>query len=285
MNDINARSDTDYDDGYFESGQLMGHYTDWNSSGPNPLIMLHGLAVQLHTWDPLSRVLSRTRRVVTPDLRGHGDSAWALDYWLDGFVGDLTALMDSLNLEKVDLLGHSLGARVVIAFAAQFPNRVDRLLLSDAGPTVTRSGTMEARHVSQAPFEQRGFRDEKAAEAFFRELHPEWKDEFIDLHVRHQVRPNWAGRLSFKADPELYWLLGSAGAREADRLWSDWEKITTDILLIRGSRSPFVDEELVTRMQEANDRMKVVTVESGHYVPREAPEAFIEAVENFLVAS
>jgi pimeloyl-ACP methyl ester carboxylesterase len=271
-----------YEEHYFESGGVRLYCTDWNPTGGSPLVMVHGLNVQSHTWDPLSAELSRSRRVLTPDVRGHGNSDWAPDYWLKGMVDDLRTLVDRFGLETFDLVGHSLGARIAIAYTGENPGRVGHLVLSDTGPAVTRNGTAAARAIVSAPFEARGFKNSEEAAAFFVKLYPEWRSDFIDLHVEHQLKRNWSGRLSFKADPELYWLLGSAGAKESDRVWEGFLKIEVPILLIRGSSSPFVDDELIDRFKAANGNFSYVDIDAGHYVPREKPDEFLSALAGFL---
>jgi pimeloyl-[acyl-carrier protein] methyl ester esterase len=116
-------------------GQIA--YSD-RGEGP-PVVLLHGWSLASGVFDSLGAALSRSRRVVAPDLRGHGGSRAAPPFGLDALVTDLEALLVGLDLQGVALLGWSLGAEVVLA-ALERPEvraRVDRLVLVGATPRFT----------------------------------------------------------------------------------------------------------------------------------------------------
>lgn len=272
-----------YRDVYFESSNLRLHYTEWNPTGDDAIVLVHGLNVQLHTWDPIADDLARDRRVICVDLRGHGESQWASEgYRLEHFVGDLTALVDHCGLGHFDLVGHSLGARVVIGWAGMFRDRVRTLALSDTGPETPRAGAMQAKSTQDRAGDVRGFRNDAEALAFYEEAHPEWLPEFRELHVRHQLRRNWANKLVFRADPDLFWILGSIAKSETATLWEASANITAPTLLCVGETSPFFDEELVDRMQNEFQDLTVQYFKTGHYIPRERPDDFVRALRAFL---
>ena len=95
------------------------------------------------------------------------------------------------------------------------------------------------------------------------------------MHARHQLKSNWAGRLVYKADPELWWTT-FMGKQDVPYLWSMCEKIVAPTLLLRAERSPFVDDDLVKRMSATISKL------CGHYIPRERPDAFVRIVREFL---
>jgi pimeloyl-ACP methyl ester carboxylesterase len=272
-----------YADGYVDSGGVRLHYTEWNPEGSQTVVLVHGLNVQTHTWDPIAEALSDRYRVICPDLRGHGDSAWAPDYWLPSFVSDLAALTSQLGLSPFSLVGHSLGARIVLAFAGEHTDQVDKVALSDTGPQMSASGSKFTQSVLATSASVKGFRDENEAAALFREQNPEWREVYIRLHARHQLRRNWADKLVFKADPELFWLTGSAGKRDDSLVWERTAQITVPTLVLRGELSPFIDDELAERMLDALKSGSIVTIPNcGHYIPRENPEALMAAIVPFL---
>src|SRR4051812_41926953 len=108
-----------YEDGFVDLDGLRLHYTDWNPGGDRAVLLLHGLNVQAHTWDPAAAALAAGgRRVVCLDLRGHGESDWSREgYRVTDFAGDVLGLVDALGLDVVDVVGHSLGCRIGIVFA------------------------------------------------------------------------------------------------------------------------------------------------------------------------
>jgi pimeloyl-ACP methyl ester carboxylesterase len=264
---------------------LRLHYTDWNPSGDRHLLLLHGLNVQAHTWDPFAAAAVRLGyRVLALDLRGHGQSGWTQKgYRVADFARDVTGLIDQLGIAEIDLVGHSLGARVAIAVAGDQPDRVRRLVLSDTGPEFpVEAAKFAFSVVSGAGGETRGFATEEAARAFYTARHGEWAPVFIDLHVRYQLRRNWADKLIFRADPDLFWILSSAGRRDDAYVWTQAARVTAPTLIMWGVRSPFFDDDIIARMQKVLAHSEVVRTNSGHYIPREAPEEFYSLVSDFL---
>jgi pimeloyl-ACP methyl ester carboxylesterase len=97
-----------------------------------PLVLLHGFAADRRSWDQMTSVLSRERRIVRYDLRGYGESAES------GRVRfrhsqDLLAVLDMLEIAQCDLLGVSMGGSVAVNFTLDFPARVRRLILISPG--------------------------------------------------------------------------------------------------------------------------------------------------------
>jgi len=109
--------------------------------GARPVLLVHGFAsTAAVTWIGTGwvRALAATGRgAITPDLRGHGQSdrpRRAADYAPRQMAADLVVVLDTLELERVDVIGYSLGSRVVAALARLAPERVGRLVLAGAGP-------------------------------------------------------------------------------------------------------------------------------------------------------
>jgi EmrB/QacA subfamily drug resistance transporter len=102
--------------------------------GP-PILLVHGLIDSSLTWRKVAPALGLRHRVVVPDLFGHGASAGpaGIDYSLGGHAGTLRDLLDELGLDRVTVVGHSLGGGVALDFAYLFPERVDRMVLVSPG--------------------------------------------------------------------------------------------------------------------------------------------------------
>lgn len=101
------------------------------------VVLVHGIAASAHTWAPLFAELARRRdrrRVIAPDLLGHGASAapWA-DYSLGGYATGLRDLLAVLGHSRATIVGHSLGGGIAAQFAFQFPQHCGRLVLVDSG--------------------------------------------------------------------------------------------------------------------------------------------------------
>lgn len=114
-------------------GGLDMHYLDF--PGPKPaIVLLHGLSANANEFCGLvERGLSRTLRVVAPDLRGRGKSGKpAAGYSMGEHAADVIALLDHLGLDRVVMGGHSFGALLAIYIAAKFPDRVSKVIVIDA---------------------------------------------------------------------------------------------------------------------------------------------------------
>jgi pimeloyl-ACP methyl ester carboxylesterase len=111
----------------------------WEGAGKE-ILCIHGLTANCRFWDCLANVLSPHHRVIAMDLRGRGLSDKPpTGYSIDSHCKDVLALMDDLGLERPVLMGHSLGAFISLVFAAQTPQRVDRLILVDGGGKLTET--------------------------------------------------------------------------------------------------------------------------------------------------
>jgi pimeloyl-ACP methyl ester carboxylesterase len=106
---------------------------DWGGHGP-ALMLLAGLGENAHIYSDLAPRLTDRFRVIALTRRGHGASSWAdtSTYVLDTFVADIAAVMDSLQLKRASLIGHSMAGSEITRFAVRFPDRVDKLVYLDA---------------------------------------------------------------------------------------------------------------------------------------------------------
>jgi len=272
-----------FQDGWFTVDGLRFHYTEWGNPTAPTVVMLHGLNVQCHTWDPIARVISKDYHVIAMDMRGHGESDWSkLGYRVQSMAHDVHGLISQLGVGPVHLVGHSAGVRVAIAVAGEQPHTIRSLALSDAGPANSKSGAVAMRDFIQSTTNLRGFKNENDARDFYLKLHPEWTPEFIELHVRYQLRVNWAGKLVPKADPDLQWITGSASLPDVEYLWKMSKNLSMPTLLMVGRKSNVLDEEVVNRMLAAMPNAKVRWFEGGHYFVRERPQEFNEVLSAHL---
>ena len=114
---------------------LHGHRLAYVDRGTGPAVLfIHGLLGTNANWSHLVTRLEATHRVVVPDLFGHGASDKPRgDYSLGSHAATLRDLLDRLDIERVTLVGHSLGGGIALQFCYLFPERVDRLVLVSSG--------------------------------------------------------------------------------------------------------------------------------------------------------
>jgi len=108
----------------------LSMYHEEHGSGGTPLVLLHGGMAGGEIFAGLAPALAAGRRVIVPDLQGHGRTA-DIDRPLrpEHLADDVGALIEQLGLERADVMGYSLGSRVALRLAVQHPQLVRRLVL------------------------------------------------------------------------------------------------------------------------------------------------------------
>lgn len=129
-------------------------YTDEGSG--TPIVFLHAFPLDRTMWEPQVRALSGRFRVITVDLRGHGESEARLwNFPLDAYAEDVHALLAHLQIPRAVLVGLSMGGYVLFAFHRRYPEQVRALILAD---TRAQADTEEGRRgrcgMAQAAFTQ-----------------------------------------------------------------------------------------------------------------------------------
>lgn len=114
---------------------IHGHELSYFDGGSGPVVLfIHGILGSYRDWSHLIDRMDETQRVIVPDLFGHGASAKPVgDYSLGAHAGTMRDLLDRLGIERVTVVGHSLGGGIAMEFYYLFPERVDRLVLVSSG--------------------------------------------------------------------------------------------------------------------------------------------------------
>src|ERR1700746_2219670 len=122
---------------YFYSQRLKLHYVDWGNPGRPLLVLVHGGRDHCRNWDWVALDLRDHFHIIAPDLRGHGDSDWAVGsgYSMIDYVLDLSQLMRAIGNEPATLIGHSLGGGIVLQYTGTHPDAVKRVVsIEGMGP-------------------------------------------------------------------------------------------------------------------------------------------------------
>ncbi len=172
------------------------HYLEWGAAPMLALILLHGGAAHAHWWDHLAPIFAPHYRVIALDLRGHGDSSWAIPpaYQIDDYGADVTALIAQLALAPVTLLGHSLGRFIALAYAIAQPQLVRRLIVVDMRARLSSRRYMRLLQALPSPV----YQDEQDLLRRFRLLPADTQasPQLLRSIARHSVRPSTPGNSS-----------------------------------------------------------------------------------------
>jgi pimeloyl-ACP methyl ester carboxylesterase len=115
--------------------ELHGHQVSYRRAGDGPaLLLLHGITDSSATWEGVAPGLAEHFTLIAPDLLGHGESATPRgDYSLGAHASGVRDILTALGIERVTVVGHSLGGGIAMQFAYQFPERTERLVLVSSG--------------------------------------------------------------------------------------------------------------------------------------------------------
>src|SRR3984885_1325303 len=114
---------------------IHGYQRAYRIAGSGPAILLiHGIGDNSTTWTGIHAKLAQRFTVIAPDLLGHGKSDKPrADYSAAAYANGMRDLLSVLDIERVTIIGHSLGGGVAMQFAYQFPYLVERVILVAAG--------------------------------------------------------------------------------------------------------------------------------------------------------
>ena len=118
------------------------YWTDGPDTAPS-LVLLHGATLDHHAWDPQIDAMKSRYGLVVPDLRGHGASTGPGPFDFEDAVGDIVALLDQLDLERIGLIGLSLGGNIAQEIVYRDPRRIAALVVADSTCNTAARHTLE----------------------------------------------------------------------------------------------------------------------------------------------
>ncbi len=255
-------------------------FRHFGKEGDPPLIILHGLFGMSDNWVSVGKRLAEIPlEVFIPDQRNHGRSGHSEVLNYPSMVDDLLAFMDERGLDKSCVLGHSMGGKVAMQFAVDYPERIDKLVVADISPASGSHGQQHERIIDALLLiDLQGFSHRNEA-----------------LEAMSGVVPN--ARLRQFLQKNLYWKdRGNLGWRmNLPVIRENLEEIFQGVvssgpvgrpsLFIRGGLSDYVVDEDLPHIRRMFPESEIVTIEeASHWLHAEQPEAFVEAVRRFIVS-
>lgn len=266
-----------YTDRVVSVNGLRLHYLDWGNAGKPPLIMLHGIGRDAHSFDHIAPRFSRDHHVIAVDLRGHGDSAWHPDgaYLVEDLVKDLEGLVEQRGFRALVLLGNSTGGRVAQVYAGLHPDRVRALVVEDVGPE--RPQDIAAGFARRVQQEANGWSSEDELMAFLRTQSSTVSEDLLRAHARSATKRREDGRLVWKRDPNL------VKGFVPTELWQYVRRITSPTLYVLGGRSTIVSVATQQQLKKTIPGCEIAVMPGlGHYPHLEAPTEYVELIREFL---
>ena len=260
------------------------HYIDWGAIGKPTMVLLHGLLSDVHCWDEVAPALCQDYHLLALDQRGRGYSDWASDgdYSIDAYVADLAGFGEALGLEPFILVGHSMGGRNAMAFAARHRDRLSKLVIVGIGPVVPISYQEGiSNFLRSAPEEFESF---DAVVEWQRKggLFSFLSEAATRRRLRHSTKELPNGRVGWRYDGAI------RDERRRDTvippdLWPELGNISCPTLVVRGVNSAPLPADMARRMAEVIPSGQVAEIDRASNMPYdENPDDFIQAIWHFL---
>ncbi len=275
-------------DEFVEANGLRFHYREWGDTRTrHAVVMLHGYAETSEAWIDIAQDLAREFRVIAIDQRGHGqtDRATDRDYTRATQMEDLEAIVESLGLRSVTLIGHSMGGANAICYAAEHPEMVTALVVVETAPEVLRSGIETIRRLLATGS---SFASLDEAVDAFREFFPYATTEQIERRARASLTVNDDGAYVWDFDPVLRDPTSrppdpDPGQRRLSDLWDCADRVQCPTMIVRGSETDRLTPEAIQRLHRRVSGSRVSLIEdAGHAVPTDQPAALSLNIREFL---
>ncbi len=240
-----------------------------------PLVILHGLFGFSDNWQTHAKRLSEYFRIILVDLRNHGHSEWSDEFSYELMVEDLKGLFDEMELNKVILLGHSMGGKVAMLFAQKHLEYLEKLIVVDIG---VKAYPMHHQHIlaGMHAINLERIKVRSEAEAILK--------QYIDSDgVRQFLLKN----LYWKEKGKLAWRMNlKVLEREMENILSALpeKEVMLATLFIRGELSNYILDEDIDEIEEMFPDSQIVTIHgAGHWVHTEAQDEFLGALLSFCL--
>ncbi|QKY71663.1 2-succinyl-6-hydroxy-2,4-cyclohexadiene-1-carboxylate synthase [Lentibacillus sp. CBA3610] len=244
--------------------------------------MLHGFTGTAGTWKPIITDWLHEFRTMGIDLPGHGQTSSDSPKTMEAFCRDLAGLLDYLQLEKVNLIGYSMGGRTALSFAFIYPERVKTLTLESASPGLADEGQQQSRRQHDEKLAQRIETDGLRAFVDY------WEN--IPLFQSQKQLPA-ASRETLRAERLSHSVAGLAqslrfmGTGAQASWWEHLQQLNMPVLLLTGELDhKFIDINRAMERLIPTAEHRIIN-HSGHAIHVEQPSIFGKIVNRFLHAN
>jgi pimeloyl-ACP methyl ester carboxylesterase len=287
-----SASNRDFDEGFYASGDGLSLYyrqyetrTALSSTAcaSLPVLCLAGISRNHRDFLPLINRAEFKARWVLTDLRGRGNSDYdpnTTNYNPLTYVGDVLHLLDFLQLDRVDIVGTSLGGILAMLISEQAPDRVRRIVLNDIGALVEESAVQAIGTYLRDVKGQRSWQNVVEA---LKQVHGDFFTDLAEqdwLNFAHRLyRQHSSNDLRPDYDPQLF---SNFAAQRLD-LWPLYNALVgKPVLLIRGANSALLPQPILEAMQLAHPNLQTAIVPNRGHAPFLDEPASLQAIRNFL---
>jgi len=253
------------------------HSLRFENPGAPALVILHGLLGSSRNWTTVGRALKARFDVHALDLRNHGASPQAESMRWSELCGDLEAYLEAEGLDRIALLGHSLGGKIAMRYACQNPDVVERLAIVDiAAKAYPPYHDKEFRAMKRIPVAELSSR--KEAEELLEPTVPDWAmRQFL---LTNLIRDEGTGTYRWQANIEA---LHASLPHIRQNSLLETDRYHGPVLLVRGANSDFIEDGDAGDMHHWFDHLREEVVpKAGHNVHVENRTGFLETLGGWL---
>ncbi|MFP5471442.1 MAG: alpha/beta fold hydrolase [Bacteroidia bacterium] len=241
------------------------HYRELGEG--KPLIILHGLFGSSDNWQTLAKKFAERFRVILVDQRNHGHSPKSDEFNYHLLSEDLLELLDDLNIDKANLIGHSMGGKTIMHFAQKHPERIEKMMVVDIAPKQYPSHhdvILEGLNAIDLSVVKSRGEAEKILDNYIQ-----------DFSVKQFLLKNLYWEIPGE---QLAWRINlPVLTREMGNILSEVPSKDCDVetLFVRGDKSNYILESDFQKIKVQFPNSKIITIEgAGHWIHAEKPLEF-----------
>lgn len=255
---------------------MLLNIREYGDASAAPLVLLHGLFGSAANWGTVARALAPRYRVIVPDLRNHGQSPHHPVHDYPSMVGDLVETLDGLRIDRALLVGHSMGGKVAMHLALQYPARVAGISVVDMAP-VAYQHSFDAVLAGFSAVDLAALRDRADADR-------QMATRIAGKGVRAFLLQNLV-----KQPDGWVWRLDLDTLAAAQRAITGFPepppgtRYDGPAAFIHGELSDYVRPSHRPRIRELFPQARLCQVaEAGHWVYADRPQGFSDCLDDFL---
>lgn len=251
---------------------------DDTEQGENALLLIHGLTGNKATMYPIRDMFKDHYRVITIDTRGHGESTHPKEYTIDDHADDIHEIIKELGLEKVDILGYSMGSYIALRAAEAKSDDIDHLVLACTKPNGKTSSV--ARLLKEANLD----------------ITQVSQEEMMGVILKASLAPQ-SYEMALKGELNIEEILNGDGSQELNEEEkaaedaslanfdnsTNYDKVNCKTLVIGAEYDGINPPELGREVADGIDGAEFELInDAGHLAFAEQPDVFYNVIKNFL---
>ena len=241
-----------------------------------PLVIMHGFLGMSDNWNTLGGKFAENGfEVHMVDMRNHGRSFHSDEFTYDAMVGDIVEYCKHHNLEKIDLIGHSMGGKTAMFFAAAYPEMLKNLIVADIGPQ------------AYPPHNEDIIAAINAVDFSTNPDRAEIEEMMLPFVPEKSTRQFLMKSLFWKKPEELAFRFNlDAFNKHIENIWialPEETVVNVPTLFLKGANSNYIRETDFALIKQQFPNSQIVTIENaGHWLHAENPTDFYNAVSDFI---